>query len=137
MHTVERIFDYEEVLEDRMVNLAALKLKKYASHWWENTNQQRRREGRDKIRSWTKMKRALTKRFLPDHYRRDLFLKLRSLQQTSDVPEYTREFERLMLQCDVQEASKQTIARYLEDLSPILQMWSNYNSIGHSTMFEH
>ncbi|KAI4372779.1 hypothetical protein MLD38_010971 [Melastoma candidum] len=108
MHTVERIFDYEEVLEDRKVNLAALKLKKYASHW-----------------------------FLPEHYRRDLFLKLQSLQQTSDVPEYTREFERLMLQCDVLEASKQTIARYLEDLSPILQMWSNYNCIGHSTMFGH
>ncbi|KAI4310483.1 hypothetical protein MLD38_035459 [Melastoma candidum] len=70
MHTVERIFDYEEVPEERKVKLAALKLKKYAGLWWKNTNQQRRREGRDKIRTWSKMKRAMTKRFLPEHYRR-------------------------------------------------------------------
>lgn len=118
MHTVERIFDYEEVPDERKVKLAALKLKKYASLWWENTNQQRRREGREKIRSWSKMKRAMTKRFLPEHYRRDLYLKLQSLQQASSVAEYTREFERLLLQCDVQEAPEQTIARYIRGLKP-------------------
>ncbi|KAI4302324.1 hypothetical protein MLD38_038083 [Melastoma candidum] len=81
--------------------------------------------------------RAMTKRFLPEHFRRDLFLKLQSLQQTSNVPEYTREFERLMFQCDVQEASEQTIAGSFEDLSIILQIQSNFNSIGRSTMFGH
>ncbi|KAI4380066.1 hypothetical protein MLD38_006294 [Melastoma candidum] len=64
------------------------------------------------------MKRAMTKRFLPEHYRRDLYLKLQSLQQVSSVSEYTREFERLLLQCDVQEAQEQTIARYLRGLEP-------------------
>ncbi|KAI4372863.1 hypothetical protein MLD38_011046 [Melastoma candidum] len=131
MHTVERIFDYEEVPEDRKVKLAALKLKKYASLWWENTNQQRRREGRDKIRTWSKMKRSMTKRFLPEHHRRDLYLKLQSLQQVSSLSEYTWEFERLLLQCDVQEAPEQTIARYLRGLKPpiadavdLQQYWS-------------
>ncbi|KAI4320315.1 hypothetical protein MLD38_033811 [Melastoma candidum] len=131
MHTVERIFDYEDVPEDRKVKLAALKLKKYASLWWENTNQQRRREGRDKIRTWSKMKRSMTKRFLPEHHRRDLYLKLQSLQQVSSVSEYTWEFERLLLQCDVQEAPEQTIARYLRGLKPqiadavdLQQYWS-------------
>ncbi|KAI4387322.1 hypothetical protein MLD38_005163 [Melastoma candidum] len=105
MHTVEHIFDYEEVPEEKKVKMAALKLKKYASLWWEeNTNHQRRREGRDQIRTWSKMKRAMTKRFLPEHYRRDLYLKLQSLQQVSSVSEYTREFGRLLLQCDVQGA---------------------------------
>ncbi|KAI4320771.1 hypothetical protein MLD38_034216 [Melastoma candidum] len=97
MHTVERIFDYEEVPKERKVKLAALKLKKYASLWWVNTNHQRRREGNDQIRTWSKMKRAMTKRFLPEHYRRDLYLKLQSLQQVSSVSEYTREFERSLL----------------------------------------
>ncbi|KAI4372829.1 hypothetical protein MLD38_011013 [Melastoma candidum] len=115
MHTVEHIFDYEEVPDERMVKLAALKLKKYSSLWWENTSHQRRREGRDQIRTWSKMKRAMTKRFLPEHYRRDLYLKLQSLKQVSSVSEYTREFERLLLQCDVQEAQEQTIARELSD----------------------
>ncbi|KAI4330291.1 hypothetical protein MLD38_028591 [Melastoma candidum] len=93
MHTVERIFDYEEVPEERKVKLAALKLKKYASLWRENTNQQRRKEGRDKIHTLSKMKRAMTKRFLSEHYRRDLYLRLQSLRQASSVSEYTREFE--------------------------------------------
>ncbi|KAI4302095.1 hypothetical protein MLD38_037882 [Melastoma candidum] len=97
MHTVECIFDYEEVLKERKVKLAALKLKKYASLWWENTNHQRRREGRDQIRTWSKMKRAIVKRFLPEHYQRDLYLKLQSLQQVSSVSEYTRGFERFLL----------------------------------------
>ncbi|KAI4370510.1 hypothetical protein MLD38_018860 [Melastoma candidum] len=68
MHTIERIFDYKEVPEERKVKLAALNLKKYARLWWENTNQQRRREGRDKIRTWSKMKRFMTKRYLLEHY---------------------------------------------------------------------
>ncbi|KAI4325783.1 hypothetical protein MLD38_031150 [Melastoma candidum] len=118
MHTVERIFDYEEVPGEKKVKMATLKMKKYASLWWENTNQQRRREGRDKIRTWSKMKRAMTKRFLPEHYRRDLYIKLQSLQQVSSVSEYTRESERLLLQCDVQEAQEQTITKYLRGLKP-------------------
>ncbi|KAI4380092.1 hypothetical protein MLD38_006318 [Melastoma candidum] len=64
------------------------------------------------------MKTAMTKRFLSEHYRRDLYLKLQSLQQVSSVSEYTREFERLLLLCDVQEAQEQTIARYLRGLKP-------------------
>ncbi|KAI4372837.1 hypothetical protein MLD38_011021 [Melastoma candidum] len=118
MHTIERIFDYEEVPEEKKIKMAALKMKKYASFWWENTNHQRRREGRDKIRTWSKMKWAMTKRFLSEHYQRDLNLQLQSLQQVSSVSEYTREFERLLLQCDVQEAEEQTIARYLRGLKP-------------------
>ncbi|KAI4330433.1 hypothetical protein MLD38_028723 [Melastoma candidum] len=133
--TVEHIFYYEEVPEERKVKLATLKLKKYTSLWWENTNQQCRREGRDKIRTWSKMKRAMTKRFLPEHYQRDFYLKLQSLQQVSSVSEYKREFERLLLQCDVQEAQEQTIARYLRGLKPHiadaveLQQYGTFNDV--------
>ena len=36
LHTVERIFDYKEVPEDKKVKLVALRLRKYASLWWTN-----------------------------------------------------------------------------------------------------
>jgi len=36
MQTVERIFEYKEILEDKKVKLVALKLRKYASLWWTN-----------------------------------------------------------------------------------------------------
>ncbi|KAI4325748.1 hypothetical protein MLD38_031121 [Melastoma candidum] len=37
---------------------------------------------------------------------------------TKSVTEYTREFERLLLQCDVQEVQEQAIVRYLQGLKP-------------------
>jgi len=36
LHTVKRIFDYKEALEDKKVKLAALRFRKYASLWWTN-----------------------------------------------------------------------------------------------------
>jgi len=36
LHTVERIFEYKDLLEDKKVKLVALKLRKYASVWWTN-----------------------------------------------------------------------------------------------------
>jgi len=34
------------------------------------------------------------------------------------VEEYTREFEKLLIRCDLQEAKEQTIVRYLGGLDP-------------------
>jgi len=36
LHTVEQIFEYKEVPEDKKVKLVALRLYKYASLWWTN-----------------------------------------------------------------------------------------------------
>ena len=34
------------------------------------------------------------------------------------VDEYTREFEKLLIKCDIQESKEQTIVRYLRGLYP-------------------
>ena len=36
MQTIERIFEYKEIQDDKKVKLVALKLRKYASLWWTN-----------------------------------------------------------------------------------------------------
>ena len=36
LQTVERIFEFKDIPEDRKVKLVALKLRKYASIWWSN-----------------------------------------------------------------------------------------------------
>ena len=36
LQTVERIFDYKEIPDDKKVKIVALKLRKYASLWWTN-----------------------------------------------------------------------------------------------------
>jgi len=35
------------------------------------------------------------------------------------VEEYTREFEKLLIKCDLQEPEEQTIVRYLRGLDPM------------------
>jgi len=36
LHTVERVFEYKDVLEDKKVKFMASRLRKYASLWWTN-----------------------------------------------------------------------------------------------------
>jgi hypothetical protein len=64
------------------------------------------------------MRRELTSKFLPAHYYQDNFIQLQNLRQKNlSVEEYTREFEKLMMKCDIHEKEEQTIARYLGGLN--------------------
>ena len=118
LQTVERVFDFKEIPEERKVKLVALKLRKYASIWWSNVVAKRARKGKGKIRTWEKMKSKLKSKFLPPHYLQDNFLKLHHLKQGSkSVEEYTREFEQLLLKCDLKEDESQTLIRYLSGLN--------------------
>ena len=63
------------------------------------------------------MKKELKRKYLPFHYRQDIFLTIQNLkQQNLSVEEYSVEFENLMIKGDLKEAKKQPIARYLADL---------------------
>ncbi|GJR89881.1 putative CCCH-type zinc finger family protein [Tanacetum coccineum] len=109
-----KVFDFKEVFEDRKVKLVAIKLRKHAGLWWENLKMRRVREGRKTIRTWEKMKREFKRRFLPENYRQDSFLKFHNLkQQDKSAEEYTSEFDHLMIKCDIVKPKEQTIARYL------------------------
>jgi len=101
------------------VKVIALKLRKYASLWWTNLLTKRARQGKGKIRTWDKMKTKLKARFLPPKYVQNNYALLHYLTQGSmSVEEYTREFERIMIKCDLQEAEEQTIVRYFGGLDP-------------------
>ena len=61
----------------------------------------------------------MTKRFLPDNYKRDLYLKVSNLSQgRSTVEEYIREFEQLQIRSGLEEEQDQTMARFLRGLDP-------------------
>ncbi|EOX92171.1 Gag-pol polyprotein-like protein [Theobroma cacao] len=118
LYTVERVFELKDIPDEKSVKLVAIKLKKHASIWWENLKRQREREGLYKIRTWDKMRRELKRKFLPKHYRQEIFIKFHNLRQkTMTVEEYTMEFEQLHMKCDVQEPEEQTVARYLGGLN--------------------
>jgi len=118
LSTAERVFEYKDIPDDKKVKLVALKIHKYASIWWNNVLEKRARKGKGKIRCWRKIRSKLRDKFLPSHYIQDNFSKLHNIRQEGcGVEEYTQEFERLLMTCDLWESEDQTIVRYLGGLN--------------------
>ena len=99
--------------------MIALRILKYASLWWTNLCAKSVRERKSKIRTWEKMKSKLRARFLPPTYVQDCYSELHHLNHGNlSVEEYTREFEKLVIKCDLHEPEEQTIFRHLGGLNP-------------------
>ena len=65
------------------------------------------------------MKSKLKAHFLPPTYVQDCYSQLHNLTRGNlNVEEYTREFEKLLIKCDIQEPEEQIIVGYLEGLEP-------------------
>ncbi|GJU41104.1 reverse transcriptase domain-containing protein, partial [Tanacetum coccineum] len=132
IQTVERIFDIRDIPDNLKVKLVAIKLKKYASLWWEHVQKQRERKGKYKVESWDKMKRLLRAKFLPINHRQNSFLDYHNLRQQSlSVDDFLHEFERVRMRCGIDEDEEQVIARLLGALRPeisdviqLQQYWS-------------
>lgn len=77
LQTVERIFNYKEMLIDRRVKLVTIKFKKSTFLWWKIMKRARQREDINKIVTWEK---EMQNKYLPPHYRQDMFLKLHHIQ---------------------------------------------------------
>ncbi|KAJ9551630.1 hypothetical protein OSB04_015675 [Centaurea solstitialis] len=141
LRTVERVFDYKQTTEDNKVKIVALKLRKYASTWWSNTCLKRERAGKEKIRTWPKMKAKMKQKFLPTYYVQNSFSQLHSLRQgTGTAEEYSREFEYLLMKCDIPEDDPQTLVRYLGGLEPrvanVVELHS-YQTLAELTLLSH
>ncbi|KAL6200582.1 hypothetical protein ACLB2K_030363 [Fragaria x ananassa] len=116
--------------------MVAIKLTKKASARWESLLSRRERLGKPKIKSWEKMRKELRKKFLPENYTQNNFLKLHNIRQGSrSVDEFTEEFDLVTTMCGVIEEEEQTIARYLgglrkeiQDVVVLQQYWS-YNDV--------
>ncbi|GJS90944.1 putative unclassified retrotransposon protein [Tanacetum coccineum] len=94
IRTLERYYDYKETTDDNKVKIVALKLRKYASTWWSNVCLKRERMGKEKIRTWPKMKAKMKQKFLPPHHIQASFSQLHSLKQgAGSAEDYSREFE--------------------------------------------
>ncbi|XP_074278564.1 uncharacterized protein LOC141602156 [Silene latifolia] len=107
-------FHGEDLLDwlRKAFKVAILKLKGYASLWYESMKHQRIRDGKEPVRSWLKLKKKLKEKFIAKDYTQDIFIKLTQLKQEQlSVEAYLRNFEQLTLQCEVTEKPEQKIAR--------------------------
>ena len=63
------------------------------------------------------MKRILRKRFVPAHYKQELFMRLQTLRQGGKtVDEYIQEFEMLKIRREAIKPPEQTMARFVSGL---------------------
>lgn len=90
----------------------------YASIWWDQYVLTRRRNGERAVQTWDEMKSIMRKRFVPNHYFRDLYRKLQGLYQGSkSVEDYYKEMEIAMIRANVEEDREATMARFLNGLN--------------------
>ncbi|XP_048627797.1 uncharacterized protein LOC125596825 [Brassica napus] len=118
---IELVFNCQQLTEERKVRLAATEFCGYAISWWDQIATTRRRNGEPQVASWFEMKTVMKKRFVPNHYGRDLHQKLRRLSQGSkSVEDYHQEMETLMLKADL-EGVEATMARFQGGLNRDIQ----------------
>ncbi|PWA39125.1 reverse transcriptase domain-containing protein [Artemisia annua] len=114
LSTIERIFDLRDVPDQLKVKLVAIKLRKYASLWWDHVKKQRSRDGKSRVETWAKMKKLLQEKFLPVNHQQEAFLEYHNLtHQNTSVEDFIAEFDRLRMRCAVDEEEEQVIARFL------------------------
>ena len=81
IRVLEWIFAFQGYSEEEAFKVAVLKLKGIASLWYENIQRQRVREGKARIRTWSKFQKLMAKRFLPTNSKHDLYFGVSSSSQ--------------------------------------------------------
>ena len=115
---MELIFECHDYSEEKKVKLVFIEFTNYAIIWWDQLVMNRRRNHESPIETWEEMKASIRRRFVPSHYYRDLYQKLQSLSQGyRSMDDYHKEMEISLIQVNIEEDRKATMARFLNGLN--------------------
>ena len=71
------------------------------------------------IKTWSKLRKYINKRFLPYLYKQELYLKITApSSENLKVEEYIREFEQLQMRVGLNGEPELKIARFIKGISP-------------------
>jgi hypothetical protein len=119
---VDKIFCMHNYSEEKKMAMVGLEFDDYALIWWEQLLSDRENAGQGDVRSWDEMKREMRGRFVPKHYRRDLFDRLQKLRQGNhSVEDYYREMETAMIRANVYDDEEQSITHFMSGLHRNIQ----------------
>ncbi|XP_012842063.1 PREDICTED: uncharacterized protein LOC105962308 [Erythranthe guttata] len=116
--SLEALFEWKNLTEQRKVQLVATKLKGHALIWWQQYQRSRERKGLPRVATWLEMKLMMDEKFLPLDYNQTLYQKFHLLRQRVDqsVASYTEEFYKLMSRIELYDSNDQLVARYVAGL---------------------
>ena len=94
------VFECHNYTEEKKLKLklVVMEFTNYTSVWWRQFTSIRCRSGEGPITSWFEMKTIMRKRFVPQHYYREVYNMLQRLNQGSrSVEDYFQEMEMVMI----------------------------------------
>ncbi|XP_026399202.1 uncharacterized protein LOC113295057 [Papaver somniferum] len=122
IYEVEAFFEFMDIPDDTKVKLVTYKLKGGAAAWWENICEDRVNYHKPTVCTWTRMRKLIRDKFLPQDFRQQLFVKLQHCQQGArSVEEYVAEFYSLVARNQIQESEEQLVTRFIEGLNILIQ----------------
>jgi hypothetical protein len=105
-------------LKKKKVNIVVVEFTDYVMVWWERLVVERRRNKERPVSTWQELKTIMKKRYVPKHYYRELFNRLKMITQGNKiVEEYQKELEVVMIITNVNEDEEVTMSRFLNGLN--------------------
>ena len=119
---MEKLFEFEQTRDPRIVMFSSTKLISHASLWWDRLQLNRECSFREKIKTQDRMVLKMKRKFLLVDYALNLFKGLHNLKQLKmPVKEYIEEFYKISIRVGQNEESLESISRYVNDLSYAIQ----------------
>jgi hypothetical protein len=117
IRALDTYFDYEDVEEDKKVRHAITRLKGHAALWWDELQEDRCCQGKQKIKIWDRMIAKMKVKFILRDYQIYLFRRMQNLRQKRvTVKEYTEEFYKMNIRVGNRESDDEKFARYMNGL---------------------